>query len=109
MKPFIVAFLIVVLAGVLKLPACAATNLNNEKQKSVSTTNGSIPWDLTVLNTGPVSMRDPVPIGCIWVKASIAPTFKAKSVSSIHFQTILQDTRRNSCLLISLMRPRTNL
>ena len=68
--------------------------------------NGSILSALTVPNIGCVSMGSRGLIGYIWAGASIAPTLKAKSVSSIRFQIILQDTGK--FMLIDLFDAATN-
>ena len=79
MKAFVVAFFLLFLAGIFAPLSFVATNSKYGKQKSRSTSNGSIPWGRKDPNTGRASTQDGGPIGCISATVSIAPTLKTKS------------------------------
>ena len=82
-------------------------NSNNEKRKSPNTKHGLTPWVRKVLNFGCASTLDSGPTSFISVKVFIAPTFRAKSVSSIRFRMIsLADPEK--FMLIDLFDADTN-
>ena len=108
MKPFLVAFLVIFLAAVFEAPGVSGNEFKEREAKIAEYkkwldslgSHGSQYWMRL--------MAEPRPHRLYLGEGFYRADFKAKSVSSIRFQTILQDTRKNSCLLIFSMRPPTN-